>query len=193
MIERKRDMIIKKMKKKQKVLRVFLVSIIVIAVYCCLLGGKVVTRAAGQEIPLVELEDDIIPASGMMQTGDNTVGYERPDIESAVIYEIEKGQKVMVSGRTENGWCQVAYQGKMMFLQESSLQEVVNEELLIEMDELEKVRRKEAEQDILERKETLRSRIWGIVVVTLITGIFLIGIVGVVRSEVDREENLDEE
>lgn len=161
-------------------LRIYRFSILaIIAFSAC---GNI-AYANGIEKPSVELEAGLTPQNGMMQTKTDTSGYEKPDNKSLVVEEIKKGQSVMLSGKTENGWCQVVYQGRTMYVQENSLEETVNEELSNELQELEKLRLAEAEWDIKVRKEVLRSRIWGTVIVVLIVGIFAAGMVSVIRAD----------
>lgn len=161
-------------------LRIYRFSILaIIAFSAC---GSI-AYANGIEKPSVELEAGLTPQNGMMQTKTDTSGYEKPDNKSLVVEEIKKGQSVMLSGKTENGWCQVVYQGRTMYVQENSLEETVNEELSNELQELEKLRLAEAEWDIKARKEVLRSRIWGTVIVVLIVGIFAAGMVSVIRAD----------
>lgn len=142
-----------------------------------------IAYATGIEEPSVELEEGLTPQNGMMQTKTDTSGFEEPDNKSLVVEEIKKGQSVMLSGKTENGWYQVVYQGKTMYVQENSLEEAANEDLSNELQELEELRLAEAEWDIKARKEVLRSRIWGTVIVVLIVGIFAAGMVSVIRAD----------
>lgn len=151
-----------------------------------------IAYATGIEEPSVELEAGLTPQNGMMQTKTDTSGHEEPDNKSLVVEEIKKGQSVMLSGKTENGWFQVVYQGKTMYVQENSLEETVNEELSNELQELEKLRLAEAEWDIKARKEALRSRIWGTVIVVLIVGVFAAGMVSVIRAEKSEKRKKEE-
>lgn len=139
--------------------------------------------AVEMETPSVKLEAGLTPMNGMMQTNKETIGYESPNMDSDIIVEVEKGKSVIVVGKTEDGWYQVVYQGQTMYMQENSVEEVLNEELAEEISELEKFRMEEAEWDIKTRKEVFRSRVWGAIIVTLIVGIFAAGMVSVIRAD----------
>lgn len=159
--------------------------LIVILILVC----KTVSYAAEFPALDVELEEGITPVSGLMQTNKYTQGYERPDTQSTIVTEIAKGQSVMVSGMTEDGWFQVVYQGKRMYVEKDYLEEDAGSEALQnEMSELEKLRASEAVHDIQTRKEILRGRIWGAVIMSLIAGIFIVGIIAVIRSDKEDEE-----
>lgn len=113
-----------------------------------------------------------------------------PKDDAETIFTYDEGDHIYVSGETPNGWYIVYYRGQTGYINKNISQEAetVQDELDLEAldDELEA---QEAENKLIaegvERylSEARRSRIWGVVIVLLVIGIFAVGIVSTIREE----------
>ena len=110
---------------------------------------------------------------------------ELPDDNSASVITYQSGQSVFVTGETADGWYKVSYQDKDGYVRKSLLfiQEFDVEGLDKEFQELEMESKKLVEEVERYRTEARRSRIWGIVIVLLVAGIFVTGIISTKRME----------
>ena len=110
---------------------------------------------------------------------------ELPDDNSASVITYQSGQSVFVTGETADGWYKVSYQDKegsvrksLLFIQEFDVEGLDKEFQELEMES--KILVEEVERY---RTEARRSRIWGIVIVLLVAGIFVTGIISTKRME----------
>ena len=110
---------------------------------------------------------------------------ELPDDNSASVITYQSGQSVFVTGETADGWYKVSYQDKEGYVRKSLLfiQEFDVEGLDKEFQELEMESKILVEEVERYRTEARRSRIWGIVIVLLVAGIFVTGIISTKRME----------
>lgn len=111
----------------------------------------------------------------------------KEDAETLMTYE--KGALVFATGETADGWYRVTYQDKEGYVEKDSLrvQEIDVEGLDAEMAVNEEEAKLVVETVEKYRAEARRSKIWGSVIVTLVAGIFAMGIFSAVRTK--KEEN----
>lgn len=135
---------------------------------------------------------DVTELSQIM-TADGDVDMKAAPEESAeTIMSYGKGASVFVTGECANGWYRVIYQDKEGYVPEDSLriQEIDVAGLDAEMAQMEQEAKFVVESVEKYRVEARRSRIWGGVIITLVAGIFAVGIISGVRGAKDsgREE-----
>lgn len=127
-----------------------------------------------------------------------------PNDDAETIFTYDEGDHIYVTGETRNGWYIVYRQGQTGYIKKNIVQGVgalqdgqaLLEEVDIEAldDELAAL---EVENKLIvegvERylTEARRSRVWGIVIVLLVIGIFAVGIVSTVRAEKKDKEHGD--
>lgn len=151
------------------------------------------TTVSAMELPegLEEVEGEVVNTFAYLtETAD---AYERPDTNSAVVATLEKEKQVLLMLNMNNDWCQIIDAGQTMYIQAQYIEVMVNEELSKEMEELEAVRASEATKDVVVRKQLRQNRIMGIVIAVLIAGIFIAGIVAVIRSDSGEESQEEQE
>lgn len=109
--------------------------------------------------------------------------YEKADMGSKIVANLEKGRQMLKVAEVDDEWCQVITDGQKMYVQTKYIGEAMEEsELAEEMQQLKTMRAAEAENDVRTRKKVMRDRMTGILIAVLIAGIFIAGIVNVVRS-----------
>lgn len=142
--------------------------------------------ASSMDLPdgLDEVEGEAV--SVLMQVTEATCGYESMDTDSKVLAELGAGKELMMVLKIDDEWCQVMDAGQAMYVQLKFLSGAPeNERLVRELQELEKARAAEAEQDIHIRKKVFRGRVMGAILIIIIAGIFGIGIVTVLKKDVN--------
>lgn len=127
-----------------------------------------------------------------------------PKDDAETIFTYDEGDHIYVTGETPNGWYIVYYRGQTGYVSknvsqgaetlqddqsEQNVQAVFEEETL----DLEALDDELAAQEVenkliaegVERylTEARRSRMWGVVIVLLVIGIFAVGIVSTIRTE----------
>lgn len=126
-----------------------------------------------------------------------------PKDDAETVFTYDEGDHIYVTGETPNGWYIVYYRGQTGYVsknvsqgagageddQDRSMQAVFEAETL----DLEALDNELAAQEVenkliaegVERylAEARRSRIWGVVIVLLVIGIFAVGIVSTIRAE----------
>ena len=114
---------------------------------------------------------------------------ERPNDDAETLFTYDEGDHISVTGETKNGWYIVYYQGQTGYINKNVSQDILEEEELdIEAlnDELvaQEVENKLIAEGV-ERylSEARRSKIWGIIIVLLVIGIFVVGILSTIRAE----------
>ena len=127
-----------------------------------------------------------------------------PKDDAATIFTYDEGDYIYVTGETPNGWYIVYYQGQMGYVNKKISQESgalqddqseQNAQVVLETEKLDlealddELAAQEVENKLIaegvERylTEARRSRIWGVVIVLLVIGIFAVGIVSTIRAE----------
>lgn len=144
-------------------------------------------------------EDQALEAtehSQFMTAQERVDAKEAPERNAAVIITYEPGDMVYITGKTEDGWYVVLYQGKTGYiaadtagksLQEASLD---IDALDQEMEQAQEEGKMIIEETERYRAEARRSKIWGTVIVLLVIGILITGIISTRQS--GREQEKDE-
>lgn len=129
----------------------------------------------------------------LLTATENTDALEKPVVGATVIFSYEKDQSVLVTGETQDGWYQVAYQGNTGYIQKDKLGDsVIDEEALQqEMENAEMADKLFVEEVERLRAEKSRSKIWGIVIILLVATIFALGIISSIKSMNNDNNNKD--
>lgn len=124
---------------------------------------------------------------------------ELPKREAASVMSYSAGSTVWVVGETQDGWYMVSYQDQKGYIPKDYISELQVEEEegtvgLVEAGLDEEIVAVEAENKMIieeierQRGETRRSRMWTIVIILLIIGIFVLGIFSTINSHKEKEE-----
>ena len=107
-----------------------------------------------------------------------------PDEQAEVVVSYDSGAPVYVTGETTDGWYRVLYQDKVGYVRISELtvQDMDISGLDEEIDVVEMESRMVIEEVERHRAEAKRSRIWGMVIVLLVAGIFATGIISTIKA-----------
>lgn len=118
---------------------------------------------------------------------------EMPDDKADTVITYESGVTVFVIGETADGWYKVSYQDKEGYVRKSALavQKLDVEALDKELAEAAEEGRLIIEEVERYRTEAKRSRIWGIIIVLLVVGIFTTGIISTVKIEKEKKKDDD--
>ena len=115
------------------------------------------------------------------------------DAETAFVYD--EGDHVYVTGETPNGWYIVYYQGQTGYINKNVAQASLEAEEL-DMEALDdELAAQEVENKLIaegvERylTEARRSKVWGVVIVLLVIGIFVVGIISTIRAEKKNQQS----
>lgn len=121
-----------------------------------------------------------------------------PKDDAETIFTYDEGDHIYVTGETPNGWYIVYYRGQTGYVSKNVSQgaetlqddEAVFEEETLDLEALDdELAAQEVENKLIaegvERylTEARRSRMWGVVIVLLVIGIFAVGIVSTIRTE----------
>lgn len=124
---------------------------------------------------------------------------ELPKRGAASVMSYSAGSPVWVVGETQDGWYRVSYQDQKGYIPKDYISELQVEEEegtvgLVEAGLDEEIVAVEAENKMIieeierQREETRRSRMWTIVIILLIIGIFVLGIFSTINSHKEKEE-----
>lgn len=124
---------------------------------------------------------------------------ELPKRGAASVMSYSAGSPVWVVGETQDGWYRVSYQEQKGYIPKDYISELQVEEEegtvgLVEAGLDEEIVAVEAENKMIieeierQREETRRSRMWTIVIILLIIGIFVLGIFSTINSHKEKEE-----
>lgn len=143
---------------------------------------------AAQEVEITELNQ-------IMVTNEAVEAKETPDDSAKTVITYENGVPVFVIGETKDGWYKVSYQDKEGYVPKSvlTMQEFDVEGIDREFQESEAEGKLVIEEVERYRAEARRSRIWGIVIVLLVVGIFATGIISTTRIEKEKKKKEAEE
>lgn len=124
---------------------------------------------------------------------------ELPNLEAAVVNSYAEGASVWVIGETQDGWYKTSYQGLEGYIPKecvTGLQIEVEDEGTVKLEDTEldeELAAVEAESKMLveeverQRSEEKRSRVWIVVIVVLVIGIFVTGIISVTKKSKGNE------
>lgn len=130
----------------------------------------------------------------VMTVVNDCVAREFPDNNSKEVMSYSAGASVWVIGETEDGWYKVSYQGKEGYIlkeyignlqvetEDRGKVEINEAGLDAEMEAMESESKMVIEEIERQRSEAKRSRVWTIVIVALVIGIFVTGIISTVNS-----------
>ncbi len=174
------------MKKSGKILMALLVAVFISSAF----GVSAKAEEASGEVSVTEMNQ-------VMTILNDCEARELPDGSAAVVQSYAAGDSVWVVGETQDGWYKISYQGKESYIPKDSttdLQVEIEGQGTVDLVEAGldgELAAVEAEGKMLveeverQRTETKRSRIWTIVIVVLIIGIFVTGIISTVKKEKD--------
>ncbi len=149
-----------------------------------ILGMCMVLFAIGAINVSAKAAEEIQVLSQIMTAKEATAMKAEPKEEAETLMVYEKDDAVFVTGETTNGWYQVSYQDKEGYVPTGALAiqemdiEALNAEMAVEEAETALV----LETVEQYRKEAVRSKIWGGIIVLLVVGIFAIGIISMRRE-----------
>ena len=122
----------------------------------------------------------------------------KPSDDAETVFTYDEGDHIYVTGETQNGWYIVYYRGQTGYINKNVSQgaeAVQNVQIALEAEELDiealddELAAQEVENKLIaegvERylSEARRSKIWGVIIVFLVIGIFAVGIVSTIRAE----------
>lgn len=159
-----------------------------VAVLC--LGNIAVLPVEADEL---QKEEGLTELNQIMVANEAVEARETPTNSGKVVITYESGDSVFVIGETKDGWYQVSYQDKEGYVKKSALtmQEFDVEGLDKEFQQTEAEGKLVIEEVERYRAEAKRSRIWGIIIVLLVVGIFATGIISTTRIEKEKRKIID--
>lgn len=164
------------------------ILLVFVTVLC--LGNIAVLPVEADEL---QKEEGLTELNQIMVTNEAVEARETPTNSGKVVITYESGASVFVIGETKDGWYQVSYQDKEGYVKKSALtmQEFDVEGMDKEFQQIEAEGKLVIEEVERYRAEAKRSRIWGIIIVLLIVGIFAIGIISTTRIEKEKRKIID--
>ncbi len=164
------------------------ILLVFVTVLC--LGNIAVLPVEADEL---QKEEGLTELNQIMVTNEAVEARETPTNNGKVVITYESGASVFVIGETKDGWYQVSYQDKEGYVKKSALtmQEFDVEGMDKEFQQIEAEGKLVIEEVERYRAEAKRSRIWGIIIVLLIVGIFATGIISTTRIEKEKRKIID--
>lgn len=162
-----------------------------------LMGFIVIASIWGAGALQVRAEEDAIVSelNQVMTVEQDCEARELPDQNAPAVHQYAAGDSVWVTGETGDGWYRISYQGSEWYIpKESTIALQIETEdqgatSLVEAGLDEEMAEAEVESKILveeverQREEQKNSRIWTVVIILLVVGIFATGIISVIRKE----------
>ena len=142
-------------------------------------GNIAVYAEAAQLTESVEATSQISALSQVMTAQETVDMKEEADASSATLMTYEKEASVFVTGRTQDGWYQVLYQGMTGYVPEEALcvQEIDIAKLNEEMEDNAKEAEFIAETVEKYHREEVYDKIWFGMIIALVLAIFVFGII----------------
>lgn len=165
-------------------------KILLVFVVVLCLGNIAVLPVEADEL---QQEEGLTERNQIMVANEAVEARETPTNNGKVVITYESGASVFVIGETKDGWYQVSYQDKEGYVKKSALtmQEFDVEGMDKEFQQIEAEGKLVIEEVERYRAEAKRSRIWGIIIVLLIVGIFATGIISTTRIEKEKRKIID--
>lgn len=175
----------------------FLMALLVAAFLSSAFGMSAKAEEAPVEVSVTEMNQ-------VMTIMNDCEARELPEDSAAVVQNYVAGDSVWVVGETQDGWYKISYQGKESYIPKDSTTDLqveiegqgtvdlVEAGLDSELAAIEAEGKMLVEEVERQRTETKRSRIWTVVIVVLIIGIFVTGIISTVKKEKGSEAKNDE-
>jgi hypothetical protein len=121
-----------------------------------------------------------------------TEGKVSPDSASETAATIEEGTLIFAISEVTEGWYEITHVGQKMFVPKSALQsQIVDENLALEVQDMEKENAMIIEAVERARASLRQARIWGVVIILFIVGIFALGIISTIKNS--RAEKAEKE
>lgn len=150
----------------------------------------VLESAINEEATLFE-EDGLAIVNEFMYAVQPADGKESPAGDSATVAQIEQGAMVFVIGATGEDWYEITHSGQKMYVEKSAFQiPEADADLLQEVSRMEEENAMIIEAVERARAASRQSKIWGVIIILLIAGIFAVGIVStIMNNKAIRGEN----
>lgn len=162
-----------------------------------LLGFIVIVSIWGAGALQVRAEEDtaVSELNQVMTIQQDCDARELPDQNAQAVHQYAAGESVWVTGETGDGWYRISYQGSEWYIPKESTIELQIETQeqgtasLVEAGLDEEMAEAEVESKILveeverQREEKKNSRIWTVVIILLVAGIFVTGIISAIKKE----------
>lgn len=151
-------------------------------------------------MPVYAADMEFVECSKLMQATVRVNAMEKPDENSSVVVTFEQGSPMLVTGESKEGWYRITFQGKDGYVRSDSVETALQvegeslENLDRELNEMEQTNKIIVEEVERMRAEKQRSRIWTVVIMILVAGIFGVGIYSTIkanREEKDAESKTD--
>ena len=125
----------------------------------------------------------------VLQISEDTAIYEKPDENSNTTGTFNSGTPVIVREDAKNGWCKVSYQDTEGYVRTSGLKKIGDlKQIAAEFDAISDNMQLIFDSIVLREQEERRTRIWGVVIVTLVIAIFGVGIISSIKSGKENNE-----
>lgn len=171
------------MKKLKSILLIFMITVLV--------WGAQTLQIMAQEDSAVEVSE----LNQIMTVQADCDAREFPDKDAPAAHHYSAGESVWVTGETQDGWYRISYQGQEWYIlkestmdlqietQEQGTVDLVEAGLDEEMAEVEVEGKILVEEVERQREEQNRSRIWVVIIILLIAGVFATGIISVTKKD----------
>ncbi|MDE7029994.1 MAG: SH3 domain-containing protein [Lachnospiraceae bacterium] len=147
-------------------------GIVCALIILCVMGESVCAAAA----------EDEKKANTVWQTTSDVELHESPDAASAVTDVLSGGTPVMLREDEKEGWCLVMYQDITGYLQSGSLELLGSQTGLdSEFQDIKEAGRLSFQEAEAVKERIEAERIWGAVIVVLVTAIFGVGILSALK------------
>lgn len=126
--------------------------------------------------------EEEIAANLLLNLREDAVLYEEPSEAAAVVGELSENMPVISMEASSNGWVKVMYRDMEGYVLLRCIEIEKNEELVAEFEQMSNENRLVFE--IIENKKTQNRQklMWGIVIATLTTSIFVVGVGSVIAG-----------
>ncbi len=148
---------------------------------------------------------EILELNQVMTMQEGGDARELPDQNASVVFRYDAGASVWVTGETRDGWYRTSYKGKEGYLLKENitgLQIETEDKGMVDLAQSgldEELAKAEVEGKILveeverQRGEQRRSRIWTILIVLLMMGIFATGLFSIVQKDKKSKKEIPQE
>ena len=142
-----------------------------------------------QETDTMQDESQPISHNQLMVAEQDADMKAEPDADAQTLMTYKKGDLVFSTGETGDGWYLVIYQDKTGYVEKGAL---IVQELDVEGIDAEMARYEQEGKLVVEtvekyHSEARRTKIWGGVIITLVFGIFAVGIFSALKAKKEEE------
>lgn len=129
-------------------------------------------------------ETDAQSESGVMYITEDAQAKAEAEETAETVFELKKEDSIFVTGKTDNNWYSFVKDGQVAYVECTKVNNPgVNEELVEEMKTQAEVAVKDIDTTIRYREEAVKSKIWGGIIVFLVSGIFVVGIITTINKK----------